>query len=82
MEVYESHLGGLYFLDEVLDWDSLYCEQCGDTDWHLGHADTWQEVLGLITEIDEDDGDEWCHYSPEYLDELKPRFEAWLDPKE
>lgn len=40
MEVYESHLGGIYFDEEVLDYDYLYCEQCGDSDTHLGHADT------------------------------------------
>ena len=44
MEVYESHLGGIYFDEEVLDYDYLYCEQCGDSDTHLGHADTWEEV--------------------------------------
>lgn len=69
MEVYENHMGGIYFSDEVLDYDDLYCEQCGDSDWHLGHADTWEEVLGLIT-----DEDGSCRYAEEYLAEVKERF--------
>lgn len=71
MEVYENHLGGIYFDERVLSFDDLYCEQCGDTDWHLGHADTWEEVMELIT-----DEDGWCRYAEDYLAELKARFEA------
>ena len=71
MEVYENHMGGIYFSDEVLDFDDLYCEQCGDSDWHLGHADTWEEVLSLIT-----DEDGFCRYAEEYLAEVKGRFAA------
>lgn len=71
MEVYESHLGGIYFSDEVISIDDLYCEQCGDSDWHLGHADSWEDVLDMITE---EDG--WCPYSDEMLAEWKAEFEA------
>ena len=72
MEVYESHLGGIYFCDVVRDIDDLYCEQCGDTDWHLGHADTWDEVMELIT-----DEDGWCKYADDYLKRAKTEFEYW-----
>ena len=71
MEVYECHLGGIYFEEEVLDWDDRYCDQCGDSDWHLGHADTWEDVLDLITD---DEG--WCTYASDYVAELKAEFEA------
>lgn len=71
MEVYENHLGGIYFSTEVYDFDDLYCEVCGDSDWHLGHADTWEEVLDMLKD---DEG--WIPYSEEYLKELKGKWEA------
>lgn len=74
MEVYESHMGGIYFCEEVRPFDDLYCEVCGDSDRHLGHADSWEEVMELITE---EDG--WCPYAKDYLAELKARFEAERD---
>lgn len=77
MEVYENHLGGIYFNEWVFSLDDLYCEQCGDSDWHLGHADTWEEVMELITE---EDG--WCPYEEDYLVELKARFEAGREDEE
>ena len=30
--IYESHMGGLYCSDEELDYESLYCDSCGDSD--------------------------------------------------
>jgi hypothetical protein len=74
MEVYESHLGGIYFSESIIDDEYLYCEQCGDNDWHLGRADTWQDVLDMITE---DDG--WCPYSEEMVADWKGKFEAWIE---
>ena len=71
MEVYENHLGGIYFDERVRPFDDLYCDVCGDSDWHLGHADTWEEVMELIT-----DEDGWRRYAEDYLAELKARFEA------
>ena len=71
MEVYESHLGGIYLTDEIRPFDDLYCEVCGDSDRHLGHVDTWEEVMELIT-----DEDGWCPYAEDYLAELKTRFKA------
>lgn len=69
MEVYESHLGGIYFSESLLGWKDLYCEQCGDSDRHLGHADTWQDVLDLMTEHS---------YSEETVADWKGVFEAWI----
>ena len=32
MYIYESHMGGLYTSYEPLDYEDLYCEECGDSD--------------------------------------------------
>lgn len=70
MEVYESHLGGIYFNDTELDYKYLYCDQCGDSDSYLGHANTWEDVVDMVT-----DEYGWCRYSKGYLAELKEEFE-------
>lgn len=46
--LYESHLGGIYTEDEILDYDALYCEQCGDYDDYLGSFTTFQDFWNLI----------------------------------
>lgn len=49
MFIYENHLdGGLYVSDEKLDYDQLYCEQCGDSDQFVGRADTKEEAKKLL----------------------------------
>ena len=48
MYLYESHLGGLYFEDEIFDDDMLYCDECGDSDMFMGDVGTWQEALNAI----------------------------------
>lgn len=48
MYIYESHMGGLYTLDEQADFDFLYCEQCGDSDWEIGYAETREEAWALL----------------------------------
>lgn len=48
MYIYESHLGGLYTSDECLDYDDLYCEQCGDSDQPIGYAATKAEAWELL----------------------------------
>lgn len=80
MEVYESHLGGLYFSEEIYDDEYLYCDQCGDSDWHLGHAESWQDVLDMVTDTDED-GKEWCDYAKDYLEEIRAEFESLISEK-
>ena len=81
MEVYESHLGGIYFTEDIIDPEYLYCDQCGDSDWHLGHAETWEDVIDLITD-EYEDGSTWIPYAPEYVDELKTEFEAVVSNEE
>ena len=46
--IYEGHMGGLYCTDESQDWDDLYCEQCGDSDWELGYADSLEKAWEFL----------------------------------
>lgn len=46
--LYESHMGGLYTSDEILDYDCLYCEICGDSDWLMGTFSHLKEFWDLI----------------------------------
>ena len=48
MYIYQGHLGSLYTSDEYLDYDDLYCEQCGDSDWLIGCATTRVEAWELL----------------------------------
>lgn len=39
--IYENHVSGNYYLsDEELDYDELYCKECGDSDGYVGSIDT------------------------------------------
>ena len=71
MHIYESHLGGIYTTDEPQDWDDLYCEQCGDSDWEIGYVDdgdpesAWQmimpnelECIGCLLIADSEDSED------------------------
>ena len=51
MYVYESHMGGLFALDYELNFEERYCEQCGDSDWELGCANTREEAWELLKDI-------------------------------
>ena len=63
MYIYESHMGDLYTSDEPLDYEDLYCEQCGDSDSLIGYANTREEVWDLLK-------DEWNHeYIQEFINE-------------
>lgn len=48
MYIYESHMGGFFTSDEVLDYEDTYCEECGDSDTFIGWADTQEEALRLL----------------------------------
>lgn len=78
MEIYESHMGGIYFENEILDYDDLYCEQCGDSDTHLGHADTWEELEAMLVWEDEDEDEVYYKYDEDYMKELKAEFETLI----
>lgn len=67
MYIYESHSGGLYTSDELIDSDCLYCEQCGDSDWLLGEVNTKEEARRLLKSHDFYTG-----YIKEFLKEYFP----------
>ena len=48
MYIYQGHMGDLYTSYDALDYDDLYCEQCGDSDWLIGHASTRKEAWDLL----------------------------------
>lgn len=48
MWIYESHMGGLYAVNQYQDSDDLYCEECGDSDWEIGFAETKEEARKLL----------------------------------
>ena len=48
MHVYEHHMGHLYTSEYPLDYDVLYCEECGDSDWLIGEANTREEAWELL----------------------------------
>lgn len=56
MYIYEGHMGSLYTSDTFLEYDDLYCEQCGDSDWLVGHADTGEGAWNLLKDSTDIDG--------------------------
>lgn len=48
--LYQGHMNGLYLSDYQLDWDDLYCETCGDTDWEIGYFESAIEILKYMAD--------------------------------
>lgn len=48
MYVYDGHLGSLYTSEEPLEYEDLYCEECGDSDQLIGYAETKEEAWNLL----------------------------------
>ena len=48
--VYESHMGGYFTTDEQLTLDEEHCDQCGDSDWYLGTAESEEKAEKLYDE--------------------------------
>lgn len=67
MYIYEGHMGGLYTSDEPLDYEDLYCEQCGDSDWLVGYADTREEAWNLLKDDTDTDIDGSGGWDYEYV---------------
>lgn len=63
MNIYESHLGGLFATEEDLDHDSLYCHTCGDYDQFLCFASNGEELRSYLKEFAD------C-YDEEYIEEF------------
>ena len=51
MYIYEGHMGSLYTSNYELSYDERHCEQCGDTDWEIGYANTRAEAWELLKDI-------------------------------
>ena len=62
--IYEGHLGSLYVSDYELDYDDLYCEECGDSDWLIGHAETRKEAWGLLKDSTDTFDESLCNDCP------------------
>lgn len=57
MYLYESHLGGIYTTGCELSFDDLYCEECGDSDWPLGEAESAAEAWDILKPMTELNGE-------------------------
>ena len=72
--IYENHLGGLFCSDRELDFDEIYCEDCGDSDNLIGCADTAETAWQLLHHYTENNNDD-CNYSLNYvLDFISSNF--------
>lgn len=63
MYIYEGHMGSLYVSDYLLDYESLYCDQCGDADCFLGYAETKEEAWVLLKNITDVNGSGGWNYN-------------------
>ena len=68
MYIYEGHLGGLYASNAYLNYEDLYCEACGDSDWLIGWATTREEAWELIKDDTDLNGSGGWNY--EYVKEF------------
>ena len=75
MYIYESHLGGLYTALDELDYELLYCEECGDFDMLLGFAETREEAWALLKDETDIDGSGGWDYN--YVQEF---LKNWDEP--
>lgn len=70
--IYESHLGGLYATEESLDFDLLYCDQCGDYDHELGYFESRTKARKALWKLNLYSSE----YIKEFLDKEFPRRES------
>ncbi len=73
MYIYESHMGGLFVSDEILDYEQTYCETCGDSDFLLGYAETREEAWNLLK--DDTDINGFGGWNYEYVQEFLKNWE-------
>ena len=69
MYIYEGHLGGLYTSEEPIEYEDLYCEECGDSDNLLGYAETRKDAWNLLKEDTDTNGSGGfnCNYIQEFI---------------
>lgn len=63
MYIYEGHLGGLYTTEEPLEYEDLYCEECGDSDTLIGYAETKEEAWNVLKEDTDINGSDGWNYN-------------------
>lgn len=75
--IYSHHLtGGLYVVDYRLDDDTIYCQNCGDSDWLEFYSDDiWEVKEWLRSQLDVFG---LGGYSEEYLNEVLKKCENIL----
>lgn len=80
--LYESHMGSFYCTENEEDYDSLYCETCGDSDHLVGHYGNQRDLLIDISD-DIDIGDGGGGFDLEYiLAMVNGCFEDNITPEE
>lgn len=73
MYIYQSHMGGLFVSDDVLDYEQIYCETCGDSDFLLGYAETREEAWELLKDDTDINGSGGLNY--DYVQEFLKNWE-------
>lgn len=73
MYIYQSHMGGLFVSDDILDYEQTYCETCGDSDFLLGYAETREEAWNLLG--DDTDINGFGGWDYEYVQEFLKNLE-------
>lgn len=63
--IYAGHLGSIYTSTYELDYEDLYCEQCGDSDSLVAEVDTTADLLDAICELYS-----FYDFSPDYIQEF------------
>ncbi|NLE04998.1 MAG: hypothetical protein GX638_09375 [Crenarchaeota archaeon] len=65
-------MGGLYAEDELLDYEALYCETCGDSDCLVGYVENREEAWKLFEgEIDINGSGGWDYdYMKDFINSL------------
>lgn len=71
MYIYQGHLGVLYTSDDILDYEDLYCEECGDSDRLIGYAETREDAWNLLKDDTDINGSgSWNYdYVQEFINE-------------
>ena len=73
MYIYESHMGGLFVSDEILDYEQTYCETCGDSDRLIGYAETREDAWNLLKDDTDINGSGGWNY--DYVQEFLKNWE-------
>lgn len=68
MYIYESHMGALYTSEFELEYEELYCEQCGESDSLVGYAETREAAWKLLRDMTDTNGSGGWDY--EYVQEF------------